>query len=120
MTVRIRSITLEVVPQTDILPVQTQGRRIMSRLGSSTLSSPRKMSKIVALPLPTELFSGRSEDLNVIATAFELPKTSIELGRRRIFVLHGTGGMGKTQIALKFVNEYLNRYAYLGFSSHTF
>ena len=55
-----------------------------------------------------------------MATAFELPKTSIELGRQRIFVLHGTGGMGKTQIALKFINEYLDRYAYLSFSSHTF
>ena len=87
----------------------------MSRLGSSTLSLSRKVSKVIDIPIPTEFFSGRSEGLKAIATAFELPKTSIELGRRRIFVLYGTGGMGKTQMALKFVNKYLYRYAYLGF-----
>ena len=104
----------------EIYPVQTQGQHIMSRLDSSSSTLPRKVSKVIDIPLPTELFSGRSEDLKKIATAFELPKTSIELGRRRIFVLYGTGGMGKTQIALKFINAYLNRYAYISFSSHTF
>ena len=106
----------------EILVVYIQNQHIMSKLDSSTLSPvpPRKASKVIDIPPPTKFFSGRSEDLNAIATAFELPKTSIELGRQRIFVLYGTGGMGKTQIALKFINAYLNRYAYISFSSHTF
>ena len=102
------------------LLVRTKSQQIISTLGSLTFSPLRKASKVVDIPLRTEFFSGRSKDLNVIATAFELPKTSVELRRRRIFVLHGTGGMGKTQIALKFVHEYLERYAYLGFSSFPF
>ena len=104
-----------------ILPVRAKSQQIISTLGSltGTFSPARKASKVVDIPVPTEFFSGRSKDLNVIATAFELPKTSIELRRRRIFVLHGTGGMGKTQIALKFISEYLDRYAYVSFSSHT-
>ena len=96
-----------------ILPVRTKSQQIISTLGSLAFSPLRKASKVVDIPLPTEFFSGRSKDLNVIATAFELPKTSIGLKRRKIFVLHGTGGMGKTQMALKFVHEYLDRYACL-------
>ena len=105
-----------------IPPVRTKSQQIISTLGSltSTFSPPHKASKIVDIPIPTEMFSGRSKDLNIIATSFELPKTSIELRRRRVFVLHGTGGMGKTQMALKFVHEYLERYACLGFSSFPF
>ena len=79
----------------------------MSKLESSPR---RKASKVIDLPQPTEFFSGRLDDLKTIATAFELPKTSIQLGRRRIFVLYGTGGMGKTQLALKFVHKCLDRY----------
>ena len=37
--------------------------------------------------------------------AFDLPHSSVDLKRQRVFVLHGTGGMGKTQLALKFVDE---------------
>ena len=103
-----------------IPPVRTKSQQIISTLGSLTVSPPRKAFKVIDIPLPTKFFSGRSEDLKAMATTFELPKTSIELGRQRIFVLYGTGGMGKTQIALKFINGYLNRYAYVSFSSDTF
>ena len=102
------------------LLVRTKSQQIISTLGSLTFSPPCKASKDVDIPLPTKFFSGRSEDLKAMATTFELPKTSIELGRQRIFVLYGTGGMGKTQMALKFVNEYFDRYTYLGFSPFNF
>ena len=68
--------------------------------------------KVVALPLPTKYFTGRDEYLKSIEAIFGLPQTSIELGRQRIFVLYGTGGMGKTQLALKFLEKYGDKYVY--------
>ena len=66
--------------------------------------------KVVTLPLPTEYFTGRDEYLRTIETSFDLPKTSIELRRQRRFVLYGTGGMGKTQLALKFLDKHGDQY----------
>ena len=68
--------------------------------------------KVVTLPLPTNYFTGRDEYLRTIEANFGLPQTSIELGRQRRFVLYGTGGMGKTQLALKFLEKYGDKYVY--------
>ncbi|EKM82275.1 hypothetical protein AGABI1DRAFT_124759 [Agaricus bisporus var. burnettii JB137-S8] len=51
-------------------------------------------------PPPVEFFKGREEILDKMRKYFELGGDS-----RRVFVLHGLGGSGKTQIALKFVKE---------------
>ncbi|KAF7761692.1 hypothetical protein Agabi119p4_9684 [Agaricus bisporus var. burnettii] len=51
-------------------------------------------------PLPVQPFMGREEILDKMRKYFELGDDS-----RRVFVLHGLGGSGKTQIALKFVQE---------------
>ena len=74
-------------------------------------SSLSKGLKMVTLPLPTEFFTGRDEYLNTVEGCFEFPKSSIELGKQRRFVFHGTGGMGKTQLALKFLDRNKDRYA---------
>ena len=67
-------------------------------------------SQSIIPPLPSDKFTGRDIELKEMESAFELPKTSLELGRRRIYVLHGTGGMGKTQLALKFLDKNRDRY----------
>ena len=66
--------------------------------------------KLVRLPLPAEYFAGRDEYLKTIETCFEFPLTSVELRKRRGFVFYGTGGMGKIQLALKFIDEHSDRY----------
>jgi len=53
-------------------------------------------------PLPSNIpaakgFIGREEDLNALREAKKNGRTS--------FVLHGTGGVGKTELALKFIEE---------------
>ncbi|KAF7761984.1 hypothetical protein Agabi119p4_9976 [Agaricus bisporus var. burnettii] len=51
-------------------------------------------------PLPVQPFIGREEILDQMRKYFELGGDS-----PRVFVLHGLGGSGKTQIAFKFVQE---------------
>ena len=74
------------------------------RLPSFQHTSSRSFQTIVPPP-PTETFTGRYEYLRAIEASFQFPKTSVELGRQRRYVLYGTGGMGKTQVALKFLDE---------------
>lgn len=75
-------------------------------LGNSTTKVP----KIVVPPLPTELFTGRDDYLKEMELCFKFPKSSVELGKQRRFVLYGTGGIGKTQLALKFFDLHRKRY----------
>jgi Cdc6-like AAA superfamily ATPase len=55
------------------------------------------------VPAPSELFTGREEELNHMMQWF-LPNNQWEPDCVR-FVLYGLGGMGKTQIALKFLEN---------------
>ena len=64
-------------------------------------------------PLPTEIFSGREKDLKQMEESFELPKTSMELKKQCRFILYDVGGIGKTQLALKFINQNEDRYVIL-------
>ena len=82
------------------------------KIANAENRSISKGLKVVTLPLPTDYFTGRDEYLRTIEANFGLPQTSIELGRQRRFVLYGTGGMGKTQLALKFLEKYGDKYVY--------
>ncbi|KAJ7754781.1 hypothetical protein B0H16DRAFT_1458827 [Mycena metata] len=50
-------------------------------------------------PPPSRVFCGREDILNKMHQFFS------DTGIQHIYVLHGLGGAGKTQIALKFINE---------------
>ena len=67
--------------------------------------------KVVILPPPTDYFAGRHKCLSTMETCFDFPKTSTELRRQRRCVLYGIGGMGKTQLALKFLDKHSDQYA---------
>lgn len=64
-----------------------------------------KLSLPTTPPLPTENFIGREEDMKTMAASFDFSRTSVELKKQRKFILYGTGGIGKTQLALKFLDE---------------
>jgi hypothetical protein len=55
------------------------------------------------VPAPSELFTGREDVLDCMMKWF-FPNNEWEPGRIR-FVLYGLGGIGKTQIALKFLEN---------------
>jgi hypothetical protein len=51
-------------------------------------------------PPPSHVFHGRREILDKLHVYF-----SLDIGKRHISLLHGLGGVGKTQICLKFLDE---------------
>jgi hypothetical protein len=58
---------------------------------------------------PTSVFTGREDILKQLDGYFSLEGPDKE--KQHIFVLYGLGGAGKTQIALKFVDMFYNRYS---------
>lgn len=58
--------------------------------------------RVVIPPPPSYIFTGREDYLAQMEECFDLTKTSMELKKQRRFILYRIGGMGKTQIALKF------------------
>ncbi|KAJ7713487.1 hypothetical protein B0H16DRAFT_1702440 [Mycena metata] len=56
-------------------------------------------------PPPSRIFCGRQQILNKMHHFFSDP------GSQHIYVLHGLGGAGKTQIALKFINKSSSRFS---------
>src|ERR1700722_2273572 len=61
---------------------------------SSTRAGPKRC------PPPSPVFTGRQDILSKMRKYF-----STNSGKRHVFVLHGLGGAGKSQIAFKFVEE---------------
>ena len=61
--------------------------------------------RVVIPPPPTEMFTGRDTYLDHMESSFDLTKTSMELKKQRRFVLYGIGGVGKTQLVLKFIER---------------
>ena len=61
---------------------------------------PSSRAGLKRCPPPTPFFTGRKDILSQMHAYF-----SANLGKRHVFVLHGLGGAGKSQIAFKFVEE---------------
>jgi Cdc6-like AAA superfamily ATPase len=63
------------------------------------------------LILPSPFFTGREDILAALANYFCFDSsTSTIFHQRKIFVLYGLGGAGKTQIALQFLQKFKKRY----------
>lgn len=60
---------------------------------------------------PTTVFTGREDILNQLDRYFSLKGPDKD--KQHVFVLYGLGGAGKTQIALKFVDKFSDRYGTL-------
>ena len=59
---------------------------------------------IPLMPNPSNRFTGRTEVIAKLKKHFSInPNDSAQ--KRKSFLLHGMGGIGKTQICLKFVEE---------------
>ncbi|KAJ7631521.1 P-loop containing nucleoside triphosphate hydrolase protein [Mycena rosella] len=66
----------------------------------SSLPPTQVTQSITKCPPPSRIFHGRQIILDMMHQFFEQ-----DLGKQHIFLLHGLGGSGKTQIALKFIQE---------------
>ena len=70
---------------------------------------------------PTPTFTGREGVLDQLSKYFDQPMPSAKRRQQNVVVLWGLGGTGKTQIALKFVSDYHERYVgYQIFSVHLY
>ena len=58
---------------------------------------------IPVMPNPSHRFTGRTEVIAELRRHFSNAHPSAR--KRKFFLLHGMGGIGKTQICLKFVEE---------------
>ena len=67
--------------------------------GNSTMSD----GVIPLMPNPSNRFTGRSEVIAKLKKHFSNTNDSVQ--ERKFFLLYGMGGIGKTQICLKFVEE---------------
>src|SRR5271170_5350971 len=99
---------VSLLQMTGILHKETRGSVLDTSL-PKTMPSARAGLK--RCPPPTPFFTGRKDILSQMHIYF-----SENLGRRHVFVLHGLGGAGKSQIAFQFVEECrldaeTNRYA---------
>ena len=65
----------------------------------------RRMSDgvIPLMPSPSNRFTGQAEVIGKLKTHFLNTNDSAE--KRKFFLLYGMGGIGKTQICLRFVEE---------------
>lgn len=66
-------------------------------------SLPARERVLVTPPSPSRLFIGRLEIRESMYVAFFSQDSST--GDQKCYVLHGLGGSGKTQLALKFIND---------------
>ena len=58
---------------------------------------------ILLMPMPSNQFTGQTEDIAELKRHFF--NTNNSALKRKFFLLYGMGGIGKTQICLKFVEE---------------
>ena len=60
------------------------------------------------MPNPSNRFTGRTEAIAKLKNHFFANMNDLAQNRK-FFLLHGMGGIGKTQICLKFVEEMYDR-----------
>ena len=63
---------------------------------------------IPLMPNPSTRFTGRTEVITKLTKHF-FTNTNDAVQKRKLFLLYGMGGIGKTQICLKFVEEMSDR-----------
>lgn len=82
------------------LPSQGLNTAIVGEQNQSTVHSRPQ-------PIPSPIFTGREKILERLNSFFS--SRSPGSSPRREYLLHGMGGVGKTQIALQFIRDFTDR-----------
>ena len=69
---------------------------------------PTSDGVIPLMPNPSTRFTGRTEAIAKLKSHF-FPDIIDAVQKRKFFLLYGMGGIGKTQICLKFIEEMSDR-----------
>ncbi|KAF8595697.1 FabD lysophospholipase-like protein, partial [Ceratobasidium sp. AG-I] len=105
----VRAHTLNYLKDAEVnLKMDSAAQSVAAGLGAVTIVGVSNLftpflidpnTRIGRCPPPSRVFTGRQDILGQMDSYFSKP-ASLE---RRLFVLHGLGGAGKTQLALKFI-----------------
>ncbi|KAJ7927311.1 hypothetical protein B0H13DRAFT_1048545 [Mycena leptocephala] len=87
--------------QTAIVDMRSQVQEIHAAVISSNFPSAQPSQSTSSCPPPSRNFLGRQIILDKMHQYFNQ-----DLGKQHIYVLYGLGGVGKTQISLKFIAEF--------------
>ncbi|KAJ7921631.1 hypothetical protein B0H13DRAFT_2267779 [Mycena leptocephala] len=87
--------------QTAIVDIRSQVHEIHAAVISSNFPSMQTSQSMTNCPPPSRNFLGRQIILDKMHQYFNQ-----DLGKQHIYVLYGLGGAGKTQISLKFIEEF--------------
>ena len=98
----------EVAEAIERLDLKVTNHSLSPVLPTSSMTSTSSFHPIIP-PLPTDIFTGRNDYLKILEEGFELSGTTSRKEKQRVFVLYGSGGMGKTQLALKFADLHRER-----------
>ena len=79
-------------------------RTTLEAMGGSIVPAPA-LTTLTPIPPPSIVFTGREDVLSKMKQYFSSSTTSVHSNQQHIYVLHGMGGAGKTQIALKFIQQ---------------
>ncbi|KAJ7690978.1 hypothetical protein B0H17DRAFT_1288299 [Mycena rosella] len=83
-----------------------QLHKALSMAIPSSLPPTQVTQSVTKCPPPSRIFHGRQIILDTMHHFFEQ-----DLGKQHVFLLHGLGGAGKTQTALKFIQESSSRFS---------
>ena len=76
----------------------------------SQKSSVFQLPEICKYEEPADIFTGRNEELKKITEKLQFTQEEERIKKTKIVVLSGLGGIGKTQLACKFIKEHLSEY----------
>lgn len=104
---------MDVLITTDLLQININN--INGGAGGAPNSVP-----LLLRPNSSVRFTGRDDVLALLKNHFRHRDNRLPMARRK-FLLHGMGGIGKTQICLKFIEDTFDRYALhsMNLNSHT-
>ncbi|KAF5356635.1 hypothetical protein D9757_012858 [Collybiopsis confluens] len=85
--------------------VWNEVRNEAQELQTQADTPPDYQERMSFCPSATVFFTGRNKILNAMEDKFIHSPMSVEQNQRKIFVLHGLGGAGKTQCALEFIRK---------------
>ena len=69
-------------------------------------TTPNAQNEHYLLPRdPTSLFTGRQRLLDEMRNVY-FPTTSVSISGQKRYVVHGLGGVGKTELCLKFAEQF--------------
>ncbi|KAJ7794025.1 hypothetical protein B0H14DRAFT_2924625, partial [Mycena olivaceomarginata] len=87
------------------IKLPTHVPKLMNTSAYGCFPAQHPIQKIINCPFPSRIFHGRQ---NILAKMHQFFTQSLD--HQHIYILHGLGGAGKTQIALKFIRESLSQY----------